>query len=105
MNDGTLVLLSGGVNDRVVKGRVNDGVVVLLSGRELNDRVVLFCERVSYVHAWSPHRCVCVHAAHVYIRMFRFQSWLKSSKGTRALAPCRSVGSRMHGRGLASPRR
>ena len=25
-------MLSGGVNDRVVKGRVNDGVVVMLSG-------------------------------------------------------------------------
>ena len=32
MNDGTLVLLSGGLNDRVAKGRVNDGAVVLLSG-------------------------------------------------------------------------
>ena len=32
MKDGVVVLLSGGVNDRVVKGRVNDGVVVMLSG-------------------------------------------------------------------------
>ena len=41
MKDGTVVLLSGGLNDRVAKGRVNDGAVVLLSGRELNDRVVV----------------------------------------------------------------
>ena len=41
MNDGTVVLLSGGMNDRFVEGRVNDGVAVLLSGRGLIDRVVV----------------------------------------------------------------